>query len=370
VIRLGALGDVVRTLPAVSALRAHYAGAHLAWLVEPPSAGVLERQPWVDEVLVFPRPALRRALGSGRLPTLAREARRFLRELRARRFDLALDFHAILKSGILARLSGAPVRASYAPPFGRELAWLFANRRARLGPGRPSRYDRNEALVRFLGIGEAPAPAPLRVDPEAQRRADAWLAGRPAPVAIHPGTSEVTPYKRYGVAGYAALARALASDGIPVVVSAGPARGERAMADAIVAASGGAAVRGPETQGIADLAALLSRARLFVGSDSGPLHVASLVGTPVVQILGPTHPDENRPWAGTPSRQVRVPIACSPCRRGCAAATCMRVVPPEAVIAAARELAREAGAGRARAGGARAGGAARRSAAAAPLSCG
>ena len=68
------------------------------------------------------------------------------------------------------------------------------------------------------------------------------------------------------------------------------------------------------------------------------MHVASLVGTPVVQLLGPTDPVENAPWGETPSRQVRVPIACSPCRRGCAAATCMRSISPDAVLAAAREL--------------------------------
>ena len=83
---------------------------------------------------------------------------------------------------------------------------------------------------------------------------------------------------------------------------------------------------------------LLSRCKLFVGSDSGPLHVASLVGTPVVQILGPTDPTENAPLEGAAYRSVRVPLACSPCRRGCEAATCMQLIPPERVVSAAVEL--------------------------------
>ena len=89
---------------------------------------------------------------------------------------------------------------------------------------------------------------------------------------------------------------------------------------------------------MADLAALFSCSRLYIGGDTGPMHVASLVGTPVVQILGPTDPVENAPFPATPSRTVRVQIRCNPCRRGCAAVTCMRVIHPDSVIDAACEL--------------------------------
>jgi ADP-heptose:LPS heptosyltransferase len=83
---------------------------------------------------------------------------------------------------------------------------------------------------------------------------------------------------------------------------------------------------------------LLRRCRAYVGGDTGPLHVASMVGTPVVQLLGPTDPIENAPWEHTPSRTVRVQIGCNPCRRGCAAALCMRVIDPDAVVGAARSV--------------------------------
>jgi 3-deoxy-D-manno-octulosonic-acid transferase/heptosyltransferase-1 len=339
VIRLGAVGDVVRTLPAVSALRAGLPGARITWLVEPASASVVANQPWVDEVLLFPRPQLVGLLRAGRLCALARALRAFVRELRGRRFELVVDFHAILKSALLARLSGAPVRASYARPYAREGAWLLANRRARVTPRRASRFARNAALVRFLGIAAEPAAAPLRLSAGASVRVAAALGEGPAPVVIHPGTSDSTPHKRWTVGGYAQVARALAAaSGAPVLVTAGPAADDRALADAIVAEAGGAARRAPPTPSLADLAALFAAARLYVGSDTGPMHVASLVGTPVVQLLGPTDPVENQPWERTPSRSVRVPVACSPCRRGCAAAVCMRVIRPEQVVAAAREL--------------------------------
>jgi ADP-heptose:LPS heptosyltransferase len=89
---------------------------------------------------------------------------------------------------------------------------------------------------------------------------------------------------------------------------------------------------------VQSLVALCRESCLFLGSDSGPLHIASMVGTPVVQLLGARHPVENEPWSGTAWRRVHLDLACSPCRRGCAAAPCMRDIPASAVIAAAREL--------------------------------
>jgi ADP-heptose:LPS heptosyltransferase len=121
-------------------------------------------------------------------------------------------------------------------------------------------------------------------------------------------------------------------------VSAGPARADRSLAEAVVAASQGAARLAPPTPTLGDLAVLFAASRLYIGSDSGPMHVASLVGTPVLQLLGPTDPVENAPWSETPSRQLRIQVPCSPCRSGCAAATCMRGIPVETVLAAAREL--------------------------------
>jgi len=337
-LRLGAVGDVVRTLPAASALRAANPGAQLTWLVEPAAQGVLAGQPWIDEVLVFPRDELRAAWRRFAWLRAARGLARFVAGLRARRFELVVDFHSIGKSALLARASGAPRRAAYARPHGREGAWLFANQRARLRERRVSRYARNLALVRFLGVRSAPWPAPLRVEPEARRRIAEALGAGAQPVLIHPGSSDATPHKRWTVAGYAEVARELGALGMPVCVARGPSPSEGEFASAVVAAAGGSARLAPVTATLGELAALCERARLFIGSDSGPLHIASLVGTPVVQILGPTDPVENEPYTGSPSRSVRVPVACSPCRRGCAAASCMRRVDPARVVASAREL--------------------------------
>jgi len=329
-VRLGAVGDVVRTLPAVSSLRAGYPGAQIAWLVEPRAASAVQGQPWIDEVIVFPRPALVASLRGFVWGAAWREFMAFARRLRSRRFELVVDFHSLARSALLARLSGAPRRVGYARPFGRELSYWLATDRARLAPSRISRFERNAALVRYLGVEAAPSPTPMCVDPAARARVEAELAAGPRPIAIHPGTSDATPHKRWSVEGFAQLARVLAKErGIPSVVTWGPARDDRRAAEAVVAAARGAARLAPPTPELGDLAALLAACRLYVGGDTGPMHAASLVGTPVVQLLGPTDPIENAPWPETPCRTVRA--------RSEARAAGM-AIEPEAVLAAARKL--------------------------------
>jgi ADP-heptose:LPS heptosyltransferase len=349
VIRLGALGDVLRTLPAVAGLRALYPRARIDWLVEPAAAGAAALSPAIDGTIVFPRPEIERAARALRPVATAVLAVRFVRGLRARGFDLVVDFHGILKSGVLAWLSGAPVRVGYARPFAREGNVVFTTHRAAAGAAPISRYTRNAALVEYLGgrVG-AGGRAVLALPGEACAVAHAQRAGAGEGAVLHPGTSAHTPHKRWRPERFAALARVLAADlGAPCRVIAGPDPAEARLAEAVVASAGGAARLDPPVADLGALAAGIARAPLFVGADSGPLHLASLVGTPVVQILGPTHPVENAPWPGTPSRVVREPVACSPCRRGCGAPVCMDAVSVRAVVEAARALratARETGA--------------------------
>ena len=340
IIRLGALGDVVRTLPAVEAIRDHYAEAQVAWLVEPRAAAVLHGQKAIDEILVFPRDVLSRDLRAGRWFAAGRTFYSFVRELREGRFGLVLDFHSILKSGILARLSGSSQRVALGPPEGREFSWLFANRVVPGDPTRRSRFERNAAMARFLGINdEVLRGYRFEATEESRLRIEKSWGDRPNCIAIHPGASPGKSYKRYAAQHYGEVARLLwRSQGVRSLVIRGADPDEHDLARTVVEASGGAAELAPETDTASDLAALLARCRIFIGADTGPLHLAALVGTPVVQLLGPTDPVQNTPFEGTPSLQLRVPIACSPCRRGCATAPCMALLSPRRVFDAAEEL--------------------------------
>ncbi len=349
ILRLGAMGDVIRTLPAVAALRAAYPGAHLTWLVEPPSAGVVTASGLVDEVLIFPRPRLVEAMREGDPLGFARRMGRFVQILRDRRFEITIDFHGLLKSGLLARLSGAALRIGFGASTSREFSSLFLNHRVMApasdrSPSSLSRFDRNAALVAAIAPeAELPTRPLLGASALAKARLSARLraTGRERSrgfVLLHPGSSAGASHKRYSPQGWAAVARCLAAGGLEVWVACGPDPHERSMTEEIVRLADGALVLAPETRSFDDLLALQARAAVFVACDSGPLHAASLGGVPVVQLLGPTDPDQNAPWADSPSARLRVPPACSPCRRGCADPSCMRSIPPTAVADTARRL--------------------------------
>ncbi|HTO52089.1 MAG TPA: glycosyltransferase family 9 protein [Myxococcota bacterium] len=331
VIRLGALGDVVRTRWAFAGLRALYPNARIDWLVEDRAAAGLVGLPGLSEQVVVPRRRLRARHPWRALQTL----REFAGELRARRYDLSIDFHGVFRSAFLAWAAGIPVRVGYAAPIAKEASQWLSTLRAP-APRHVSRFERNAALVEFLGGKVPEKPHVLELDPALAQR----FAGLPERFAlVHPGTSPKTTYKRWEAERFAAVARALREQaGIETLVAFGPVAGEREAARAVVAAAQGAAALAPASESLAELLALLSRAQLFVGCDSGPMHLATLAGTPAVAIFGPTDPIENAPSRSVPSRVVRRDVGCNPCREGCPARTCMRTVEPAAVIEAALAL--------------------------------
>jgi len=333
VVRLGSLGDVVRTRFAFPGLRALYPDAEIDWLVEDRAAPGLVGIVGLDGIVRVAR----RELAAARPLTLFRVAGRTVRELRARGYDLAVDFHSILKSTLLVRAAGIPVRVGYDRSLAREGSQRLLTHRVRSPSDHLSRFERNALLVRYLG-GEVPAEAPpLRLDPADEAAVGALPEGPFA--ALHPGTSPTTQYKRWEPERFAAVVRGLAArTGLRTVVTWGPVPGERETAEAVVAAAPADAVLAPATRSLGVLLALLRRAALYVGSDSGPLHLAALTGRPIVALFGPTDPVENAPYPGIPSRVVRVDVGCNPCREGCPARTCMQAIDPGPVVDAACEL--------------------------------
>lgn len=332
VIRLGALGDVVRTRFAFSGLRARFPDARIDWLVEDRAAPGLETIVGLDGVVSVPR-----RIRSARHPVAgARALSALIAELRAGSYDLSVDFHSIFKSAFLARAARIPLRVGYGAAA-REGASRLMTHRVDLADDHISRFERNAALVRFLGGAVPDRPPPLELPADAE----AGLAGLPSPYAvIHPGTSETTRYKRWDAERFASVAGALYRErGIASVVTWGPVPGERECAEQVVAAAGEGVVISPQTKNIASVLALYANARVFVGSDSGPLHLAALVGLPIVAVFGPTDPVENAPFSGVPSRVVRQDVGCNPCREGCPARSCMAAIAAEPVAEAALELA-------------------------------
>ena len=331
VVRLTSLGDVVHAIPAVAALRRAFPAARIDWLVGARCRELVELVPVVDHCVVTPR--IRAAAA---FPAV-------LRALRAARYDAAIDFQGLLKSAVLARGSGARRVIGFGRGQARERA-------ARLlytetpDIGRPAHViDSNLALAATLGAAPGPAEFPIASPQSAAVELAREALGRPGSgefALLNPGaawTSKCWPPERFG-----ALARRLRRErGLPSVVAWGPR--ERELAARVVAASDAAAVAAPPTR-VADLVALCRAAAVVVAGDTGPLHVAAAVGTPVVGLYGPTDPRRNGPWSAADivvsrcgacrCRQDRPTTAGVVVRRCRQKASCLAEIPVDEVAAA------------------------------------
>ncbi|MEA3332313.1 MAG: glycosyltransferase family 9 protein [Pseudomonadota bacterium] len=329
VIRLSAIGDVVRTLPAVNAWRKCCPETRFTWLVEPAAASVLEGHVALDRIMIFERGLLRspkRLLrGLSSLFTL-------LGELRSGKFDLVVDFHGILKSGLFAWLSRAPERVGFARPDAKEGSHRFYTRYFKPVTSDLNRVERALGLVGFLGIQvEGPVGYQLPITVANHERVAESLAGLEklnavGPIiALHPGSSPKTAYKRWHQNGYVGLINALVEKlGARVILTWGP--GERETVELIAGNLRVPVVVAKKTSSLLDLAAIFAACDLYVGGDTGPMHLAVAVDTPVVAIFGPTRPHINAP-CGAPYRIVRYPLHCSPCRkRSCKSHLCLEAI--------------------------------------------
>ena len=344
IIRLSAIGDVVRALPAANALRDRFPTAHITWVLEEKARDVLAYQPEVDETIVFQRDRWKKGILNPLtfLRTIG-EVYRFVKELRGKHWDIAFDFHGILKSGLISYLSGAKDRVGFGRGYCKEWNHLFNNRKVNPRSSRTSRFERNLALLGYLGLDGGRRGVDLRVSQEDvdyvdQFFRDRCLATSGPLVAIHPGTSPKTPYKRWASTKYSELADGLVEElKASVLFTWGP--GEKPMVDEVRGRMRRGSMVAPETHSLKQLAEIFRRCNLYIGSDTGPMHIASLVKTPVVGIYGPTDPIVNAPYEGTPHVIVRKDLPCSPCRnRGCKDVKCMEAISSQDVLDAAKTL--------------------------------
>jgi lipopolysaccharide heptosyltransferase I len=295
VVRLGAVGDVIRTLPATHLLKSSFPRLHLAWIVEDLSSDLLEGNPEIDEVIRFPRRALKSDRAHPR--RLAARLAALRSDLASRRFDLAIDFQGSFKSGVITLLSGARRRIGLGPGHARELSFLCTSEWVRPRSRWLNRVERNLLLAEAIGAAGDAIEVMIPENPEEAGRAreilrEASPDGDPV-VVLAPGTSSLQSHKRWPAAHFSLLAGLLRkSPGVRSLVAWGP--GEESLAQAVVSASNGAARALPPV-GLRLLASILRRSSLFVGADTGPMHLAWGVGCPVVAIFGTTDPRLNAP---------------------------------------------------------------------------
>jgi len=340
IVRLSAMGDVIHTLPAVQALRNAFPNATIGWLVEERWADLLcasgtprrgprsPQRPLVDWVHTVDLKGWRRSLFT--VPTADRIARVW-NDVRSSHYDVALDLQGAIRSALLARWSGAPIIFGAAQP--RETpASLFYTR--------PVIVRGTHVVEQNLSIADAFVDRKLPV-PTVELPRDDAAEGRVAQrlreasigdfVILNPGAGWGA--KRWPAERYGHVARALAAQGLESIVNHGP--GEESLAGRVEAASEGATR--PFQCSISELIALTRRARLFIGGDTGPLHLAAALKIPVVAIFGPTDPARNGPY-GTPSVVLRNLESSTSHARSAQPDQAMLEITVDAVVDAARTL--------------------------------
>ncbi len=304
-VKPSSLGDIVHTLPALDALHRSWPETAIDWIVKPEWMPLLEGHPLLRDVLPFPH-----SWNSWRTA---------VRELRRRRYGMVIDLQGLLRSGVFSLLSGSPVRVGFAN--GREGSpWCYTHRI--MPPDGPDHapmhaIDRYLHLVGQLGVStDRPRAFPLPSWPEAEAWADQlWRQeriDRQEPVCvIHPAARWST--KRWPAERYATLADRLAAEhGWRIVMVAAPAQRDQAAGVSRAMRERSIDLVGRTT--LPQLAAVLRRATVMVTNDSGPMHLAAAVGTPVVALFGPTDPRAVGPY-GTGHTVVRKAIDCSSCSR-------------------------------------------------------
>lgn len=336
IIRLSAIGDIVMASGLIPALRRKWPHAHLAWLAEPPGASLLEANPRLDEVIVWPRAQWRRLRAERRYPELLGSIRRFVGGLRARHYDLVLDLQGLAKSALWAWLSGAPQRIGLASREGSRGLMTQVLQPPRSDPRIGSEY---RYLAEWFGITASCFPMDLALtaaDRQGVREALARHALEGDYAVLCPFTTRLQ--KHWFDESWRELAEVLAARfGLASVLLGGPevrGRGERIACETgvpLVNLAGALTLR--------ESAAAIAGARLLVGVDTGLTHIGTAAGIPTVALFGST-----RPYLETDSPLTRVlygALWCSPCRRRpiCGGAySCMRLHRPAQVLAAVQSL--------------------------------
>ncbi len=329
IIKPSSLGDVVHALPTLAALRRQFPSTRLTWLVKREWADVLEGNPDLDDVLALD-------LSVKGWPTA-------MRAVRSGRFDLVVDLQGLLRSAMLGWLSGSPARVGFAN--GREGSpWLYTHR-VPVPDMSMHAVDRYLLIARFLGAGpEKPRPSAFHLPQEsaAEARVEALLAAAGVQAgtmlaALNPSARWTT--KQWPIESFAAVGDWLQRQGVRVVVIGG--REERPAGEAVMRAMHGAPIDLAGKTTLKELIALLRRVRVFITNDSGPMHLAAAVGTPVIALFGPTDPARTGPY-GDGHTILRSGVPCSPCfSRRCANAVkleCLTTIGPQAVIESAAKL--------------------------------
>jgi lipopolysaccharide heptosyltransferase I len=323
VIRLSSLGDVLLTMPAVHAIKTGLPDVNLSWVVEGSVSELLAHQRFVDRVIDFPRRSLSNALKRGKLVQAGRILTAFVRTLRKDNCELAIDFHGILKSALISRVVRTGKRIGFDWSLAKEGSWMAYDERVNVAEKRMHKVTRNMLLSHLVG-GTEGTKINLQGSDEAETYINSFLGrhGISRPLfAVNPFCSKGSEFKRWDLANYGELMRQVGeATNATMVILWGP--GEEEEARRLKEMAGSHAVLACPTT-VLQLLSLLQKTDLYVGGDTGVMHLAALAHVPVVALFGPTDHLINGPH-GDNHMILRKELPCSPCRnKKCKSRECL-----------------------------------------------
>jgi heptosyltransferase-1 len=341
IVKLSAIGDVIHTLPSLNAIRKHYADAHITWLVEEAASSIVVGHKALNRVIISKRKRwIKGILGPSCLKNI-KEAYQFIKKLRDTEYDLIIDFQGLLKSGIFIGLARGKRKVGFDKGMEHmEHSYIFLNER--IPPVNMDNHAllRSMMLINALGIKSKEIEYKIPVSDHTRRFLDSILErrgikGSKLLVAINPVAKWET--KLWDNRKFALLADKLIEKHNASVIFTGSQSDRSTIKDIMSFMSKKAVNLAGETT-LKTLAALYKKTKLLISTDTGPMHMAAAVGTPVAALFGPTAPWRTGPF-GSEHKILRSGLECSPCfKRQCNTIDCMKQISVEQVMDAANSI--------------------------------
>ncbi len=322
-IKPSSIGDVVHSLPTLAAIRRLYPEAHITWLVEEDAYDIIEGHPFIDEIIVSKRKGwLRNLRNCSKVFETLREISIFIKGIRWRRYHLVIDLQGLFKSGLLVHLARGKRKVGYDKT--REFSYLFLNERIR--PFDPNKHAvlRYLNLARYLGADDAPIHFYIPSGKREREYIEGIIDGSRQPIiSINPMARWKT--KQWNHRRFAELADKIHQQlGATVVFTGGKSDIEDVARIQSYMTCEAVNLVGKTT--LKDLAYLFHHSKLVISTDSGPMHIAAAVGTPVIALFGPTSPLRTGPF-GEGHVVIKKDLPCSPCfRKRCQTVDCMQQI--------------------------------------------
>jgi 3-deoxy-D-manno-octulosonic-acid transferase/heptosyltransferase-1 len=334
IIKLSAIGDVIHTLPSLGALRQLYPDAHITWVVEEAAADLIKNHPYLDAVLVSRRKRWSKDVCRGQFRQPLEQIRSFIKALRQRHYDLVIDIHGLFKSSIIVFLSRGKRKLGYNSM--QELSGLFLNEKITEDMNKHA-IDRYLDFPRYLGAKINRTQFVLPPNNEAQVKVQNLLRKYNLEDKKFIAINSVALWetKLWNNEKFAYLAD-LVNDKLKIkVVFTGS---EEKPIEGITSLMTTENINLGGQTSLPELACLYKKAKMVISTDSGPMHLAAAVGTPVVALFGPTDPARTGPY-GSGHTVIRAVLPCSPCYlKKCSTKKCMENISIEQVFAAVEKI--------------------------------